>query len=223
MSTDPVWEQTFQRREWGRYPNEELVRFMARNYAQAPDRSAVKVLEVGCGGGGSNLWAMARQGYTPYGMDGSPTAIAKARARLAGEGFTLDLRVGEALNVASMYEPGSFDAVVDVACLQCNRIAEAAEIVRQMAILTKPGGRVFSMIVSDDCAGVGSGSQVEPGSFTDISVGPLQGTGLNHFYSLAEIRKTFAPFAPLSIEFVARSYEEREVVWKSWIVTGRKA
>lgn len=223
MAWDHIWEETYQRREWGRYPNEELVRFMARNYASVADRGSVKVLEVGCGGSGSNLWAMARQGYSPYGMDGSPTGIAKAKARLAEEGVSVDLRVGEALGLSKMYEPNTFDAVVDVACLQCNPIGEAAEIVRQMAAITKPGGKVFSMILTDDCAGVGRGTQVEPGTFTDISVGPLQGTGLNHFYTLDEIRSTFAPFAPLGVEVVSRTYLNREISWKSWIVTGSKA
>jgi len=47
MTWDPVWERIFRSREqWGRYPPEELVRFMARHYYQVADRREVRVLEV---------------------------------------------------------------------------------------------------------------------------------------------------------------------------------
>jgi len=32
MGWDKVWERTFKSQEWGKYPNEELFRFIARNF-----------------------------------------------------------------------------------------------------------------------------------------------------------------------------------------------
>ena len=32
MSWDPVWENVFQNQSWGKYPSENLVRFVARNF-----------------------------------------------------------------------------------------------------------------------------------------------------------------------------------------------
>lgn len=222
MSIDPIWEQTFRQRDWGRYPNEELVRFVARNFAQNPNRSAVRILEVGCAAA-NNIWFMAREGYAAFGMDGSQTVIDRGRDRLSREGVSADLKVGDAMELASIYDEQSFDAVVDVGCLQCNRLDDVAQIVRQMARLAKPGGKIFSLIVADDAIGNGRGDFVEPGTFRNITVGPLQGTGLNHFFSIGEIRTVFAPFAPLDIEYVARSYGQREQVYKTWVVTGAKA
>jgi hypothetical protein len=53
---DPVWEQIFASREWGKYPPEHVVRFVARNFYRVPDRKQVRLLEVGCGPG-ANVWA----------------------------------------------------------------------------------------------------------------------------------------------------------------------
>ena len=91
---DPAWEQIFRSRQWGKYPPEHLVRFVAGNFYGAPNRGAVHLLEIGCGPG-ANVWFMAREGFTVSAIDGSPTAISLAGERLASEGLTADLRVGD--------------------------------------------------------------------------------------------------------------------------------
>jgi hypothetical protein len=48
---DPLWEQIFNTREWGKYPPEHAVRFVARNFYRVPYRKQVRLLEVGCGPG----------------------------------------------------------------------------------------------------------------------------------------------------------------------------
>jgi hypothetical protein len=48
---DPGWDNIFSKKKWGKYPPEELVRFVGRNYFSVPDRSSISFLEIGCGGG----------------------------------------------------------------------------------------------------------------------------------------------------------------------------
>src|ERR1700722_13214770 len=74
QSWDPVWEQIFANQSWGKYPPEELIRFVARNYYRAANRGDIKILEVGCGAGAC-IWYMAREGFCATGIDGSPSAI----------------------------------------------------------------------------------------------------------------------------------------------------
>src|SRR5438105_645758 len=92
-SWDPVWEDIFKSQPWGRYPGEDLIRFVARNFYKAPSRSSVRILEVGCGPG-ANLWYMAREGFSVFGIDGAPTALELARLRLDREvpGWSGELR-----------------------------------------------------------------------------------------------------------------------------------
>src|SRR5258706_7684234 len=92
------WDNVFTVNRWGRYPPEELVRFVARNFYQASDRSAVRLLEVGCGPA-ANLWYIAREGFSAYGLDGSAVALEKAKLRLNEEGMQVDLQQGDAMNL----------------------------------------------------------------------------------------------------------------------------
>jgi len=40
MAWDPIWERVFSSQAWGKYPGEDLIRFVARNFYAAPDRAA---------------------------------------------------------------------------------------------------------------------------------------------------------------------------------------
>lgn len=93
VGPDPIWEQVFSSREWGKYPPEHVVRFVARNFYGLPNRAVVRLLEIGCGPG-TNVSFMTREGFSTSGIDGSPTAIRKAGDRLARENLHADLRVG---------------------------------------------------------------------------------------------------------------------------------
>ena len=53
------WNKVFKNSDWGKYPGEELVRFIARKYYDVPNRKVIKILELGCGTG-ANIWFMAR-------------------------------------------------------------------------------------------------------------------------------------------------------------------
>ena len=63
---------SFQRK----YPNEELCRFIGRNFNKLKKnkRKNLKFLEVGCGSAG-NLWMIAEEGFKTYGLDISKNSI----------------------------------------------------------------------------------------------------------------------------------------------------
>ena len=66
----PVWERIFATREsWGKYPPEELIRFVAGNYYSASVRKDIRILEVGCGPGGGPSWFIAREGFSFSGIE----------------------------------------------------------------------------------------------------------------------------------------------------------
>lgn len=49
-SFDEIWENIHATQEWGKYPSEPVIRFVARNYYDK-DRQSTKVLDFGVGGG----------------------------------------------------------------------------------------------------------------------------------------------------------------------------
>ena len=132
MAWDPVWEQIFTSQEWGSYPGEDVIRFVARNFYANTDRASVRFLEVGFGTG-TNLWFLAREGFSASGIEGSKGAEAIARERLDKEcpGWSAAPRNGE-LVVGDMmklcWPDATFDALIDSEAVYCNDYEESCQI-----------------------------------------------------------------------------------------------
>ena len=86
---DKIWEEIHGNQPWGKYPQEYVIRFVARNYYNR-DRKSVKILDFGCGQG-ANTWYLAREGFDTYAFDGSENAVLKCSERLKNEGLTADI------------------------------------------------------------------------------------------------------------------------------------
>lgn len=221
MTWDPQWEKVFTSRAWGVYPPEELIRFTARHYYGTADRSAVRILELGCGPG-PIVWYLAREGFTVSGIDGSPTAIAQARDRLIAEGLTADLRVGDFLELRSFYRPTYFDAILDITSLQHNRYSAIERTIENAYQALRPGGRFFGLMLAEGSWGFGAGQEVEAGTFSGVEEGPLTGMGVTHFFTEAELRSLLAPFHDVSIDYSVRTLCSQSHWYKHWLVEARR-
>ncbi len=227
MTWDPTWDTVYQHASWGRYPPEELVRFIARHYYDVPDRSAIRILEIGCGAG-ANLWYLAREGFRCVGVDGSQTALFRAMERMEEEPLATLLRVEDyvlldAQDIEKWSGPDNFDAVIDVCCLQHNRWADILAIRDQMMAVLIPGGMIFSMMVTADSWGACSGKAIEPGTLTDIAQGPCAGKGVTHFTTLQGATELWGGLADLNIERSTRTMAGRAHEYGHWVIEGRKA
>lgn len=220
MAWDPVWERIYRSRDWGRYPPEELVRFMARHYYSVAERAKVRVLDLGCGPGSGASWFVAREGFTLSGIDASPTAIAKARARFSGEGLAGDFRTGAIDKLP--WQDEHFDAVIDNGCLTCNPEHDTVVIVAEVHRVLKTDGRHFSITPKAGCWGDGLGERVDDTTWRDITEGPFAGLGSTRFATPESLQRIYAGFRELLVEYSIRSemVQQREV--SHWIVTCRK-
>jgi SAM-dependent methyltransferase len=125
-----------------RYPNEELIRFLARNYFKLTrdERARISILDAGCGSC-SNLWAIAREGFDAHGVDISPEAVRLGRRILAEWGVQAELGVGDLLRLP--YENEYFDAVVDVFSSYVLNATQSKDYLREVVRVLKAGGRFF--------------------------------------------------------------------------------
>jgi hypothetical protein len=81
---DPRPEKVFTTHPWGRYPLEDPIGFVTRNFYSQANRAAVRFLKVGFATS-ANLWFFVRERLSANSIDGSPAAAAMVRERLDKE------------------------------------------------------------------------------------------------------------------------------------------
>jgi len=124
MTWDSVWEEIHKSREWGKYPSEPLVRFVASNFLKMQTGKTLRMLEIGCGTG-ANLWFLAREGIETFGIEGSAFAVKKARERLDREAPDWRGCITEGDIIDLPFDAEFFDAVIDVEAVTHNEFANA--------------------------------------------------------------------------------------------------
>jgi SAM-dependent methyltransferase len=126
-----------------RYPNEELLRFVGRNYFHLPieQRKSIRVLEVGCGSG-ANLWMLAKEGFEVHGVDLSSAGIGLCVQMLGSWGAQGNLKVGDMTKLE--YPDKYFDVIVDVFSSYCLDERCFSQFMNQVERLLKPAGKFFS-------------------------------------------------------------------------------
>jgi ubiquinone/menaquinone biosynthesis C-methylase UbiE len=215
-----LWENVHLSRSWGRYPPEELVRFVGRNFFKVPDRKSIRFCEMGAGQG-ANLWFLAREGFDVAGIDGSASAVQKSHARFDQEGLDpVDLRVG---NFAQLPWPDqTFDVVIDIESIYANKMSVIRSSLAEAYRTLKPQGIFFAKMFGIETSGYGSGLQLEPGTSQNLTEGPFKDTGMVHFFSHEELVALFSSWSDLKLEWTLRSDPSGESKIFEWVVQARK-
>lgn len=211
-----IWEKIFQEQEWGKYPAEALIRFIARNFYQR-QRGQINILEIGCGPG-SNIWYFSREGFNAYGIDISETAINKAKDRLKNECLVAaELHVGNITNLP--FKNKMFDCVVDNACLYCNTTSDTEIIMKEIKRVTKEDGLFYSRTPTDQMY-IGK-TQKKSGDFEyyDVSDGPFAGKGLARLINKQGINRLYGKyFQVLSVDSMDYTNNNGEIKVSEWII-----
>jgi len=216
---DPVWEWIFQSREWGKYPPEHVIRFVARHFYRATDRSEIRLIEIGSGPG-ANVWFMAREGFAVSGIDGSPTAVQKARQRLAGEGLVANLHVGDFAQLP--WPDNSFDGAIENASLYANPWTGIQRALVEVRRVLKPGAPFLSSFFTDRTWGYGDGDMVEPDGFVNLRKGPLADAGFCLFLKRSRVADLFHDFSDINVERVSWTLDGEQHLVEQFVIECRK-
>lgn len=126
------------------YPNEELLRFLGREFFHKKNviRHNIKILEVGCGSC-RNVWMLAREGFCTYGIDFSLEAIRLGKTVLKSWGdLKANLIVGDIKSLP--YKNNYFDVVLDVYSSCCLCMVDFKIFLKEIYRILKTGGMFFS-------------------------------------------------------------------------------
>lgn len=206
--------------QWGRYPSEELIRFIAGNFYKVDNRKDIKILEVGCGPG-ANLWYIAREGFSIYGIDGSKSAIEIAKTRLDGEcnGWHGGLFVDDFSKLS--FEDEYFNAVIDHEAVYCNSYAQSKKIYNDIRRVLKKNGKLFVRTFAKGSWGDGTGELVGHNAYKTAE-GPLAMKGYSRFTCYDEIPDLLDGFKIEQIELINRTVNNGKNNIKEWIVIASK-
>lgn len=126
-------------------PQPEVVRLAERGAFSG------RVLDVGCGSGENSRY-LASLGLSVVGVDGSPNAIAQARAAADAEGMEVEFQVADAFDLQALGR--RFDTVLDSAFLHV--LGDPPERRRaytdQVAQVLAPGGWMHLLEISERIA-----------------------------------------------------------------------
>ncbi len=121
-----------------------LDKLMVKNLLPAAKAS---VLELGCGNGAMSSRYMAKNGYSVYGVDISPTAVKWAAEDFSRLGLTGKFSEGDVCHLGQ-YQSQMFDMIVDGSCLHCLINEQRHQCFQEVKRLLKPEGR---FIISTMC------------------------------------------------------------------------
>ena len=200
QSTADIWENIFRENEWGKYPPVSVIKFIAKNFYKVEDRSKIKILEIGSGPG-ANLWFMAREGFTVYGIDFSKSACDRLVKRFENENLSDRIGgggvfIGDYEEQLLEFEDGLFDAIVYVESLCCNSFEKSKRIIEISLKKLKRGGKMFSQTFSEKIWGFQDILDVEYHA-TYPNEGPLVSKGYARYTTREDIEKLYK--APNSI------------------------
>lgn len=201
---DNRWEEVHKEKDWGKYPPEEIIRFVARNYYNK-NRPETKILDIGCGTG-SITWYLAREGFSTFALDGSETAVVKARKRIFDERLKADIIVCDAGSVP--YQDEYFDAIIDSALICCNTSKGIKTILKECYRILKAGGKIFSTgLFKVGMTGYGTGQRIEENTYREVLEGNVAHIGTVHFFDERQISDfwTSSGFSDIKIDSLDRT------------------
>lgn len=223
MAWNSLWEDIFQSKPWGKYPSEDLIRFIARNFYNVEKRSNIKILEVGSGTG-SNIWYLANEGFLVYGIEGSKTGVQITKERLIQDKNIDENKtkvfVGDMGNLP--FEKEYFDAVIDIEAICTNKWEDSLEILSEIERVLKPQGKFYSKHFAEDSQGDKAGELVDRHMFASTE-GVLANIGQTRFATKKDVFELYGEkFNIESLGKVIRETEHEKQSVIEWTISMSK-
>ncbi len=149
------------------------------------------VLDVGCGTGEHTLM-LAERGFEAVGIDISPAAIERARAKARIRGLDARVTVGDALALEQLGR--RFGSVIDSGMFHTLDDESRVAYVRSLSEVIEPGGRMFLLCFSEQTPGINGPRRVTQAEILDAFADGWSVEAIEP--ELFEVRAEFGPESP---------------------------
>lgn len=215
---DTIWDNIHASQAWGGYPSEHVIRFIARNYYQT-ERSKVKILDFGCGGG-AHTWFLAREGFDTYAFDGAEQAVINTRKKLEKEHLSAHLEVKDGTDLD--YQENYFDAVIDNVSIYSNKMKDIISMYKNIYRSLKTDGKLLTVCFGKETCGYRIGVEIEKDTYTNIPKGPLHNRGTVHFFDKKEIIDILEQIGYRHITIDTINYSDSGEIIQQYVVSTEK-
>ena len=213
------WELLYRNGKRGKYPNEMLIRFINEKF-ELDNRQDKNILDLGYGTG-RHLLYLAEQGFNTYGVEFSASGCEVATKWLEKENLTATIKNQTGLN----YDFGDvkFDAIIDIASLECNRYDDMKAIINRSFEYIKPGGYFFSYQKSSDDSSFMDGVKINENTrkYSSI-VSKVDTATIITFTSIDEALWLFNSYDNVIINKEEWTYDNLNKKVSHWVVVAQK-
>ncbi len=140
-----TWERNYINKRFNKYPYDEVVSFIFKNYSNAA-RCKIKILDLGCGGG-NNSHFIAKEGFDLYAVDGSNESIKLTKKKL---NFYNRKKIIKSNFEKMPFKKNFFNCIVDRQSVSCNSISDIKKILNEVFRILKKGGKYLGFYFSLD-------------------------------------------------------------------------
>lgn len=200
---DPAnkWEELYKAGDYrGKYPNEDVIRFIQRHFSDRTIRKKIRVLDWGVGTGRHTRY-LAREGFLTYGVEVSASGAELTRKWLNQEGLDTDVHVIDGVHTS--FEDNFFDAIIDCAVIQHNKIDEIKKIIIEMRRILKSGGHIFSFCKSTHDSLYKDGEELEKNTYYVQNF--VETPTVIHFFDEKELKDLWKNYTDVEIEYTERT------------------
>ena len=222
MKNAIFWDKTFKTNLESQrsFPNEELCRFLGRNYK----KKKIEVLELGCGTG-SNINALLHYNMNVTAVDISLESIKICKKKFKNKKNTKFLKLNM-LDISKINK--KFDLIIDIFSSYNLNLAENNKLIKLVYKKLKDNGIFFCYIPSKNS----TSWKKEKDKFDQSTlksfkrkISPYYGNkGYFRFTSLKEIKKQLIinNFKILYFEIVSRTYKKTKEYFEFLVIEAKK-
>lgn len=187
-----LWERRYALNDRvAKYPFDQIVSMVMSRFASEPDRSEIRILDYGCGGG-NNLWFLAREGFSAWALDVSKSALELSQKILRENQIPLSEERFHLLDSDSLpYPDNFFHAIIDRESLCQSHLKQIKSRIGEFKRILAPNGWYLGINFSDSHQDLKYAEAIGGGDFSNFTEGLFKNMGQRHLFSASQILELF--------------------------------